>query len=216
MQIVMFLLLGLLVFPSELPAVALPGLGLALVLMFLARPLAVFVSLVGFHYTWKDRALLSWVGLRGAVPIVLATFPLAAGIEGANVIFHAVFFVVFLSVAVQGTTISWLASWLKLDKDTTESDRPELITGGDALRSLVDITVPEGSWTDGRRIVELDLPSGSWLTLITRHDHHLVPQGPTVLRSGDRLTVLASHAEAERIVASLARQRAENRELREG
>jgi cell volume regulation protein A len=213
MQIAMFLLLGLLVFPSELPSVALPGLGLAMALMFLARPLAVVVALLPFHFTWKDRALVSWVGLRGAVPIVLATFPLAAGVESAGVIFHAVFFVVFLSVAVQGTTISLVANWLGLGKNTVESDRPELITGGDALRSLVDIPVPEGSWVNGKRIVELDLPPGAWVTLVTRHDHHLVPQGPTVLYAGDRLTVLASRAEAERIHASLARDGSQVREL---
>ena len=205
MQIAMFLMLGLLVFPSELPTVALPGFGLALVLMFVARPLAVLISLMGFHFTWKDRILLAWVGLRGAVPVVLATFPLAAGVAGADTIFRVVFFVVFLSVAVQGTTISTLAGWLKLDKNTSESDRPELITGGESLRSLVDIGVPAGSWVDGRRIVELDLPSGAWVTLITRDDHYLVPQGPTVLHSGDHLKILASHAEAERIKESLGR-----------
>lgn len=199
MQIAMFLLLGLLVFPSELPSVALPGLGLALVLMFLARPIAVFVALLPFHFTWRDKALLAWVGLRGAVPIVLATFPLAAGVASADTIFHAVFFVVFLSLAVQGTTISTVAGWLRLGKNTTESDRPELITGGQLRRSLVEIEVPVGSWVGGRRIVELDLPPGTWVSLIARDDRHLVPQGPTVLRGGDRLTVLASTAEAERI-----------------
>lgn len=199
MQIAMFLLLGLLVFPSELPTIALPGLGLALVLMFLARPIAVAVALLPFHFTWRDKALLSWVGLRGAVPIVLATFPLSAGVARADTIFHAVFFVVFLSVAVQGTTISTVAGWLRLDKDTAESDRPELITGGQSLRSLVEIDVPVGSWVAGRRIVELDLPPGTWVSLIARDDHYLVPQGPTVLQDGDRLTVLASSAEADRI-----------------
>ncbi|MFN2486758.1 MAG: potassium/proton antiporter, partial [Acidimicrobiia bacterium] len=88
MQIAMFLMLGLLVFPSELPTVALPGFGLALVLIFVARPLAVLISLMGFHFTWKDRILLAWVGLRGAVPVVLATFPLAAGVAGADTIFR--------------------------------------------------------------------------------------------------------------------------------
>jgi len=211
MQIAMFLLLGLLVFPSQLPSVALPGLALALVLMFVARPLAVVASLLWFHFTWKDRALVSWVGLRGAVPIVLATFPLAAGVDGANMIFHVVFFVVFLSVAVQGTTISPLAKWLRLGKDTTESERPELITGGETRRYLVDLPIPNDSWVNGRRVIELDLPPGSWVTLIARDDHYLVPQGPTVLHSGDRLTILASHAEYDKIKASFARGRADDK-----
>jgi cell volume regulation protein A len=205
MQIAMFLLLGLLVFPSQLPTVAIPALALALVLMFVARPLAIVLSLLGFRYTWKDRALISWVGLRGAVPIVLATFPLAAGLEGASTIFNVVFFVVFLSVAVQGTTITPLAKWLGLEKDTTESDRPELITGGESRRTLVEISVPQDSWVVGRRVVELDFPQGTWVSLISRDDHYLVPQGRTVLASGDRLTVLASHAEKEQIEDLLGR-----------
>jgi cell volume regulation protein A len=204
MQIAMFLLLGLLVFPSQLPSVAAPGLGIALVLMFVARPLAVTISLLPFHYTWKDRILVSWVGLRGAVPIVLATFPLAAGLEGAGTIFNVVFFVVFLSVAVQGTTITPLAKWLRLGKNTTESDRPELITGGEALRSLVEVSIPHRSWVNGRRVVELDLPSGTWIALIARDDHYLVPQGPTVLAGGDRLTLLATPAEKAQVEELIA------------
>ncbi|CAN5158310.1 hypothetical protein BH18ACT5_BH18ACT5_08160 [soil metagenome] len=137
---------------------------------------------------------------------MLATFPLAAGVDSADIIFHAVFSVVFLSVAVQGTTISPLATWLDLEKDTTETDRPELITGGDARRSLVEIAVPEGSWVDGRWIVELDLPPGTWVALVTRDDRYLVPQGPMVLAQSDRITVLASPTESARIRESLARK----------
>ena len=209
MQIAMFLVLGLLVFPSQLPGVALPSVGLAVVLMFVARPVAVWITLAFTSFSWRDKALISWIGLRGALPIVLATFPLAAGVPLSPEIFNIVFFVVFLSVALQGTTISQVARWLRV-ADTTpeEGDRPELITGGDQRRSITEVTIPADSWVDGRRVVELDFPSGMWLSLIGRGDEYLVPQGPTVLKAGDRLTLLASSNEKQRVVALLESDRA--------
>ncbi|HEX2420579.1 MAG TPA: potassium/proton antiporter, partial [Acidimicrobiia bacterium] len=204
MQIAMFLVLGLLVFPSQLPGVALSSVGLALVLMFVARPVAVWITLAFTDFSWREKALISWVGLRGALPIVLATFPLAAGVPLAAEIFNIVFFVVFLSVALQGTTIPQMARWLGVvDTGEAEGDRPELVTGGDRSRSITDVTVPDDSWVDGRRVVELDLPTGMWLSLIARGDEYLVPQGPTVLKAGDRLTMLASTEEKERVVKLL-------------
>jgi cell volume regulation protein A len=200
----MFLVLGLLVFPSQLPGVALSSVGLALVLMFVARPVAVWITLAFTDFSWREKALISWVGLRGALPIVLATFPLAAGVPLAAEIFNIVFFVVFLSVALQGTTIPQMARWLGVvDTGEAEGDRPELVTGGDRSRSITDVTVPDDSWVDGRRVVELDLPTGMWLSLIARGDEYLVPQGPTVLKAGDRLTMLASTEEKERVVKLL-------------
>ena len=132
MQIAMFLVLGLLVFPTQLPAVAWRGVGLALVLMLVARPLAIWLSLAFTSFNWRDKLLISWVGLRGAVPIVLATFPLAAGVPFAGDIFNVVFFVVFLSVALQGTSISVASRLIGVDDDTSDhaGDRPELVTGG--------------------------------------------------------------------------------------
>lgn len=114
MQIAMFLVLGLLVFPTQLLRVAGIGVAVALVLIFIARPIAVFLSLAFSGLRLKDKTLISWVGLRGAVPIILATFPLLAGAPGA-VIFNVVFFVVLTSVVLQGTTIPLVARWLKVD-----------------------------------------------------------------------------------------------------
>ncbi|MGH8957601.1 MAG: potassium/proton antiporter [Acidimicrobiia bacterium] len=200
MQIAMFLVLGLLVFPSQLPELALPSLGLALVLMFVARPVAVWITLAPTSFSWREKALISWVGLRGALPIVLATFPLAAGVPLAPEIFNVVFFVVFLSVALQGTTIARVARWLGVaDTKAAEGDRPELITGGDRSRSITEVTIPDHSWVDGRRVLELDLPTGMWLALVGRGEEYLVPQGPTVLQAGDRLTILASPSEKEQV-----------------
>lgn len=210
MQIAMFLVLGLLVFPSQIPGVALPSLGLALVLMFVARPLAVWITLAYRGFSWREKALIAWVGLRGALPIVLATFPLAAGVPLAPEIFNVVFFIVLLSVALQGTTIARVAHWLRVvDTVAAEGDRPELVTGGDERRSITEVTIPADSWVDGRRVVELDFPTGMWLSLIARGDEFLVPQGPTVLKSGDRLTLLASENEKERVLELLESGRAQ-------
>lgn len=207
MQITMFLVLGLLVFPSQLPAVAAPGFALALVLMLAARPLAVFLALAFASFGWREKLFISWVGLRGAVPIVLATFPLAAGVPLAADIFNIVFFVVLLSVALQGTTISRVARWLRVTDVAAPPDRPELVTGGSEKRKITEVTVPPSSWVDGRRVVELDLPHGMWLSLIARGEEFLVPQGPTVLRSGDRLTILASAQEKEQLETLFAQAR---------
>lgn len=199
MQIVMFLILGLLVFPSQLPAVVLPGLALTAVLILIARPLAVFLTLRG-KWANRERTFVSWVGLRGAVPIVLATFPLAAGVEQADLIFNVVFFVVLVSVLVQGTTIPLAASKLGIASDEPPAEETEEIVSGAAPhRDLTEITVKAGSWAAGRQVVEVDLPAGAWLTLLTRNDEVIVPQGPTVLYVGDVLTVLTTQAEAREI-----------------
>jgi cell volume regulation protein A len=200
MQIVMFLILGLLVFPSELPAVILPGLGLTAVLMLVARPVAVFSTLRPSRWSRSERTFVSWVGLRGAVPIVLATFPLAEGVERADLIFDAVFFVVLVSVLLQGTTIPIAARRLGVESEEPPAPDREVIVGGGATeRGLSEISVEPGSWVVGRQVVEIDLPGGAWLTLLTRNDEVIVPQGPTVLAEGDVLTVLASRSEADEI-----------------
>ena len=116
MQITMFLVLGLLVFPSYLPGVAPVAVGISLFLMFVARPLSVFVSLALTKYNWREKVFISWVGLRGAVPIILAIAPISANLEGAKAIFDVVFFTVMFTVAIQGFTLASSARWLKLAK----------------------------------------------------------------------------------------------------
>ncbi|MXO64933.1 potassium/proton antiporter [Altericroceibacterium endophyticum] len=124
-QVAMFLTLGLLVFPSQLPEVILSGFGLTLVLMLIARPVSVFIALAPFRALgWREKLFISWAGLRGAVPIVLATFPIVAGVPSAQTIFNVVFFVVLVSSAVQGPTLKWLArktAVLELDDQTKPS-----------------------------------------------------------------------------------------------
>ena len=197
MQITMFLLLGLLVYPTQVIRVIVPGLALAAALMLVARPVAVWLSLGGRRWNHRQRAFVSWVGLRGAVPIILATFPLASGVEHANLIFNAVFFVVILSVALQGTTIPVVARWLKLEapEPDVSGEREEIVGGATTGRRLHEIEIRDGSWVVGKRVVELDLPEGVWVVLVNRGEDYLVPQGPTVIESGDRLTVLADTRE---------------------
>lgn len=117
MQILVFLVLGLLVFPSQLPQIALPALGLVFVLMFIARPISVFVSLANSRFTKKEKAFISWVGLRGAVPIILATYPFVYELEQSQLIFNVVFFMVLVSVLVQGMTLGFMAKYLGIIED---------------------------------------------------------------------------------------------------
>ena len=114
MQITMFLVLGLLVFPSQLPAIAPVALVISLFLMFVARPLSVFISLALTKYNWREKIFISWVGLRGSVPIILAVAPITASLTDANIIFNVVFFIVLISVSIQGFTLTATARWLKL------------------------------------------------------------------------------------------------------
>jgi potassium/hydrogen antiporter len=192
MQITMFLALGLLVFPSELLRVALPSLAVAAVLMLAARPLAVFATMFRGGWSVREKTLVSWVGLRGAVPIVLATFPLVAGAPHAGTIFNVVFFIVLLSVIAQGMSIPQMARWLRLDTSVAEAPvRPmEYIRWGKAAGDLVEVKVEDGARAVGKRIVDLALPQGFLIVLVTRGDDYVVPQGDTILRSGDRLLVL--------------------------
>lgn len=209
MQITMFLLLGLLVFPSQVVRVIVPGVMLSAALMLVARPVAVWLCLRGKTWSTRERSLVSWVGLRGAVPIILGTFPLAAGVERANLIFNVVFFVVLLSVALQGTTIAPVAKWLGLQagQEGDFVDREKIVGGGSTGRALHEISIPNTSWVVRRQVVELDLPPGVWLVLLTRADEVLVPQGPTRFQEGDTITVLANRDELRRVQAILESER---------
>jgi potassium/hydrogen antiporter len=140
-QITMFLTLGLLVFPSELLEITFTGLLLAAILILIARPLSVFISLAFFKINMEEKLLISWIGLRGAVPIILATFPLIAGIENASMIFNVVFFIVITSVILQGWTITPAAKFLGLTRpEKTERAIPLKFEPSDGLDTeLIDL-----------------------------------------------------------------------------
>jgi potassium/hydrogen antiporter len=193
MQISMFVLMGLLVFPSELVPIAGQAVLVAMVLMLIARPVAVLLTLVPFRVPVREIAFVSWVGLRGATPIILATFPVVAGIADAQAIFNVVFFVVLLSVLAQGTTIPTAARRLEVAAPYAASDQYtfDAIIAGDEGQGLRQLTIVPGAVAAGRSVVSLGLPAGVLLVLIYRSGQIITPQGGTMLEAGDRVLLLA-------------------------
>lgn len=193
MQITMFLVLGLLVFPSRLVPIIGGGLLVSVVLMFLARPLSVQLLLFFSKMDFREKSMVSWVGLRGAVPIILATFPLLAGIPKADEIFNLVFFVVLTSVLLQGTTLPKVARWLGVDEAAPARPRSplELETSESLKSELAEIEVPTSSAIIGKQLVDLNFPPDTLIVLIGRGNEFVVPRGGTIFQSGDRLLTLA-------------------------
>jgi potassium/hydrogen antiporter len=191
-QLAMFLTLGLLVFPSDLGEVAGKGTLLALIVVFLARPLAVLLSTFGSGFDIRAKALLGWAGLRGAVPVVLATFPVLDGIPRSDEFFNIVFFAVLLSTLLQGTTIEPVARWLGVTSD--EPPRaPSLIEVGTVRELGADVIehlVRPGDAAVGARLRDLGLPRDALVSLIVRGDEALLPRGSTRLEAADRLLVI--------------------------
>ena len=193
MQITMFLVLGLLVFPSDVLEIAGSALVVALGLIVLARPLAVTLVLAVTRANVRDIAFVSWVGLRGAVPIILATFPLVEGVEHADLVFNVVFVIVVTSVLLQGSTLPIVARWLGV-AEPPEPPTPsidDLVDDADNALELHQLSIPQGAYAIGRQIVELDLPSDALIVLIRRGQDNVVPQGSTVLAAADQLTLIA-------------------------
>jgi len=191
-QIGMFVLLGLLVAPHELGDDIVPALVIGLALTMLARPLSVVLSLLPFRVPWQEQTLMSWAGLRGAVPIILATIPMVQGVDGSEEIFNIVFVLVVVYTLIQGPTLPWLAGKLRLGGDTAadlgiESAPLERLRG-----HLLSVGIPEGSRMHGVEVAELRLPAGAAVTLVVRDGTSFVPSPATVLRRGDELLVVAT------------------------
>jgi cell volume regulation protein A len=207
-QVALFIVLGLLVFPSQLPDVALAGLALAAVLVFVARPVAVWVS------TWplrtfdrRERLLLGWAGLRGAVPIVLATFVLSSHVGGANTIFNAVFFVVLVSVALQGTTLEWVAKKLDLLVSFARAEAPLEVTRDWHSLHLVEFSVAADHAIAGSAVRELGLPREALVAVLVRGDEAIPPRGTTTIQPGDVLFVLSPHGKGPELEDVFSRWR---------
>jgi cell volume regulation protein A len=192
-QIGMFIVLGLLVFPRQLPAVAVNGIGLSVYLLLFARPLSVFIALANSRFTVREKLFISWVGLRGAVPIVLATYPLLAGAPLAHIFFNLVFFVVIASVLFQGTTIPLVARALGVNSnEAAPIHYPIEVNDSGSLReSLTEVVVEGGSAADSKSLVELGLPEGALVVLMYRGGALQVPRGRTQLMAGDRLLLFS-------------------------
>ncbi len=195
MQIVLFLTLGLLVFPSQMGPFIGIGILISLFLIFVARPASVLVSLMFFKMKFRDRVFISWVGLRGAVPIVFALYPLLAGLPRANDIFNLVFFITVLSVVLQGTSISRVARWLGVDLPGKVRRRTSLdIELSDGVQSeFTEIDLPEDASVVGRPLVELGFPKTASIVMVKRDGKYRIPNGLTVLESLDTLVVLAEN-----------------------
>ncbi len=188
-QIGMFLVLGLLVFPSRLLDVAGTGIALALVLVVVARPAVVALCLAPFRYPWRETAYIGWVGLRGAVPIILATFPVLAGAPGADRIFHLVFFIVVANTLVPGATVAWLTRRLGLQ--TKEPPAPQAVLAIESRvpleGELLSFHIDEALVVAGVPLEELDFPEGSSVMLIVRGNRLVPPKGSTVFEPGDHV-----------------------------
>ncbi|WP_162427961.1 potassium/proton antiporter [Pontibacter pudoricolor] len=206
MQIVIFLTLGLLVFPSQMIPVFGTGVLISLFLMFVARPASVFISLIPFRSTFRDKLYISWVGLRGAVPIVFATYPLLAGVGKADMMFNIVFFIVLTSVMLQGTTLTVVARWLGLSRRDSSPKRFQLgeEMGLDMKNALVELDLTKESMAVGRSIVELQFPKTALIVLINRGGKYVTPNGATVLEENDKLLVMINNdSELEKVNQAL-------------
>jgi len=205
MQITMFVLLGLLVFPAKIPEIIWPALALSVILMVVARPLGVFVSTLFTKFSVKEKVLISWAGLRGAVPIVLATYPLMAKLENGHLFFNVVFFVVLTSAVIQGATISPLAKKLGLAGEIKPSHPSllELTALGKTKSEINHLEVNSSMDIAGKEIIELDLPEDILFTAIIRNEQIITPRGNTRIEAGDTLYVLSPKAKRKQLKSIL-------------
>lgn len=194
MQIVMFLTLGLLVFPSQILPILGLGILISVFLIFVARPLGVFISLAFFKVNVRDKLFISWVGLRGAVPIVFAIYPLIEGISNASMIFNLVFFISVSSVLLQGSTLALVAKWLKVTVPEKVKRRFALDHEmSDSVKSeMMEIDIPSDSDAVDKPIVKLGFPKTASIVMVKRSNKYITPSGSTILREGDKLYVLAN------------------------
>ncbi len=197
-QIGLFVMLGLLASPVRLPGQILPAVAAAAALMLLARPVSVVLATLPLRVPWRQQAFLSWAGLRGAVPIVLATIPMNARVPGATRLFDVVFIVVTVNVALQGPTLPLAARRLRVITPAEPLDVAVEAAPLEALHAdLLQTQIPDGSRLHGVEIFELRLPAQANVALIVREGKGFVPGPTTTLRAGDRLLIVASAAVRE-------------------
>ncbi len=199
-QLLMFLTLGLLVNPHELLDVWVPGLIISFVMIFIARPASVFLSLLPFRKIGlRDKVYVSWCGLRGAVPIIFAIMPLAADVPQARFIFNIVFFCTLVSLLVQGTSLPIVAKWLKLDEqpDNLKGLEDFDVDFSDEIKSVTtEITVTDRVLERGNHLMDLGLPDKTLVVMVKRGDKFFVPTGKTSLHAGDKLLIITDDQDA--------------------
>ncbi len=190
-QIVMFLALGLLVNPHELLPVTPIGLGIGIFMILVARPVSVFLSLLPYrNFSFRARLYISWVGLRGAVPIIFATYPLIAGIGHAQLFFNIVFFITILSLLIQGTTVTAVAKLLNLTDKPEAEDTFGVDLGDDIRSAMSEINITADVLSHGNRLMDMDLPDHTLAVMVKRRDHYFIPKGNTPLKEHDKLLVI--------------------------
>lgn len=196
MQIVLFLTLGLLVNPSEIIPLAGIGLLISLFLIVVARPVSVFLTTIPFKMSFARRSYIAWVGLRGAVPIVFATYPLLAGIDNANIIFNIVFFISVTSVLIQGTTLSLVAKWLNV---ATTEHKEEDINPADEIAEqhpmaiMKEVRICNKCSIVNKKIVDITFPKNAIIAMIKRDNTYITPNGSTQIEANDTLIVISDN-----------------------
>lgn len=189
MQIMLFFTLGLLVFPSQLPAIAVKGLITSAFIILVARPVAVFIILGFFKKSFKDKLLVSWVGFRGAAAIVFATYPLTHGLPIANEIFNIVFFIAVVSVLVQGTFFIPLAKKLNLISEEETTLKTFTDYSGEIYADLLEVQIPNDAKLEERAIMDLNIPEDVLIVMIKRNNKLITPRGTTMIKHGDILMI---------------------------
>ena len=211
MQIIMFLVLGLLVNPRDLVNLSIINVGLLLsfALMFLARPLAVFIGSCFSKFNWREKLFVSWTGLRGAVPIILATYPLTEGHPQAKFMFNLIFFVVLTSVMLQGKTLAFVAKLLRLDAIVREAKTYPLAfdrTPGSRTEETREVDIMPDAAVVGKAVMELKFPEGVTILLINRGSKFLIPKGGTIIQEDDTLLLFGERAKLTDVEKNLLRR----------
>lgn len=196
-QIIMFLCLGLLVNPHEMLEVAVVALLIGVFMIVVGRPLSVFLCLLPFgkRITLKSRLFVSWVGLRGAVPIIFATYPVVADVPGAHVIFNIVFFITIVSLVIQGTTVSWVARLLGLSTPLEKTGNDFGVELPEEIDSnLHDMTITQEMLEQADTLKDMNLPKGTLVMIVKRGDEYLIPNGTLKLHAGDKLLLISENS----------------------
>ncbi len=206
-NLALFVLLGLLVFPKQFSEVWFLGIVIFSIISFISRPLAVFACTLFTKISLKERLFLSWSGIKGAVPIVLATYPAAAGLDPQHKIFNIVFFTVTLSILFQGTTIGKLADLFKFSMKPKKKAKQtmELVTIHDTNYELIELFIDNEIYSGKCKIAQLSLPKGTTITMVNRNDTVIAPSGATYIYPGDTLSVLTSREKIEEITLKILR-----------
>ena len=196
-QIVMFLTLGLLVNPHELLPVAPVGLLVGVFMILIARPATIFLCLLPFkNFTTKGKLYISWVGLRGAVPIIFATYPWIAGVDHGGMIFNIVFFITILSLLIQGTTVTQAAKWLGLVDEPERKDVFGIELPEDIKSAMSEIDITPAVLSHGNKLMQLTLPDHTLAVMVKRDGHYFIPKGNTELKENDKLLMISDNDEA--------------------